>query len=288
MGKALPTGATFSMFLDSLPDILAASDFRSAVSAIANAHRRGLPVILAAGAHLVKCGLSPIINTLIAKGVITTFATNGAGMIHDFELALAGETSEDVKSTLNTGNFVAAQETGMQLNAVTRLAAAQGIGLGAAAGEMINKSPAPHKELSILATCSRMGIPATIHVAIGTDVIHIHPDMDGAAVGAASFQDFKILAAQVSEMGEGGVFLNVGSAVIMPEVFLKALAAARNIGANVSNFVTINLDMIQHYRPRENVLARPVSTGGQSYALTGHHEIMIPLLAAAIQEEIIK
>ena len=288
MGKALPTGATFSMFLDSLPDILAASDFRSAVSAIANAHRRGLPVILAAGAHLVKCGLSPIINTLIAKGVITTFATNGAGMIHDFELALAGETSEDVKSTLNTGNFVAAQETGMQLNAVTRLAAAQGIGLGAAAGEMINKSPAPHKELSILATCSRMGIPATIHVAIGTDVIHIHPDMDGAAVGAASFQDFKILAARVSEMGEGGVFLNVGSAVIMPEVFLKALAAARNIGANVSNFVTINLDMIQHYRPRENVLARPVSTGGQSYALTGHHEIMIPLLAAAIQEEIIK
>lgn len=278
-------GGSFHDFLGTLPDAFAARDFRGVVAAVVSAHRQGRPVILGMGAHPVKVGLSPVIIDLLQRRVVTAIATNGACAIHDFEIALAGQTSEDVGPELCKGTFGMARETGKGLNLAIRRGVAKGLGIGRAVGECIRKGRFPHKDASIFATTARLDIPLTVHVAIGTDIIHMHPEADGAVLGRGSMTDFRLFAAVVADLS-GGVYINLGSAVILPEVFLKALNIARNLGNSVENFTTVNMDFIQHYRPRENVLRRPTAANGRSYALTGHHEIMFPLLAAAILEEL--
>lgn len=272
--------------LDGLPGILAGDDFRQLVSAIASAYSRSKPVIAMMGGHVIKCGLSPVIISMMERGILTGIAMNGAASIHDFEIALIGETSEDVGTNISTGKFGMWEETGRLMNAAVKIDQDNHEGMGKALGRKLVELEAPHLDVSIVATGFRLNIPVTIHVAIGTDIIHQHPEADGAALGATSFTDFRIFASEVSGLGRGGVLLNFGSAVIMPEVFLKALSIARNLGHDVTKFTTANFDMIQHYRPRENVIKRPTSTGGKGYAITGHHEIMIPLLAHAVMDQI--
>ncbi len=279
------SGGSFKDFLKSTPDILAASDLKEIVSAIVNARKKDRPVILGMGAHPIKVGLSPLIINLMENKVITAVAMNGACIVHDFELSLMGHTSEDVDVELCRGTFGMAEETGKTLNRVIKKGIKNGNGLGKAVGDHIAKGKGQHKELSILATAARLDVPASIHVAIGTDIIHMHPEADGAAIGEGSLRDFKLFSSIVADL-KGGVYINLGSAVILPEVFLKAIAVTRNLKYNVKNFTTVNMDFIQHYRCRENVLRRPVLSGGKSYALTGHHEIMFPLLAAAVMEEL--
>jgi deoxyhypusine synthase len=274
---------SFRSFLDSLPDILAAKDFRAVVSAIIQARKKDRPVILGMGAHPIKVGLSPIIIHLMESNVITAIAMNGACIIHDFELAIMGHTSEDVDVELCKGTFGMAEETGKCLNKAIKNGVKKGHGIGKAVGDYILKAKTQFEELSILAAAARMNIPASVHVGIGTDIIHMHPEADGAAIGKGSLQDFKLFSSVIADL-KGGMYINLGSAVIMPEVFLKAVAVTRNLKKNVKNFSTVNMDFFQHYRTRENVLRRPVLSGGASYALTGHHEIMFPLLAAAIME----
>lgn len=276
-------GGSLRQFLERLPDVLAVRDFRSVVEAVLSARRRGRPVILGMGAHPVKLGLAPVIIEMIEKNLITAIATNGACAIHDFEIALAGHTSEDVSAELCTGKFGMAQETGKGLNRAVREGIKRGRGMGAAIGEYIERKAFGNRDKSVFCAGQRLGIPLTVHVAIGTDITHMHPDADGAAIGRASMQDFRLFVSVISDL-EGGVYINLGSAVIMPEVFLKALNLARNLGNRVAEFTTVNMDFMQHYRPRENVLRRPTMTGGRNYALTGHHEIMLPLLAAALIE----
>lgn len=283
LARPLPRGATIAEFLDALPQILAAREFRDLAAAIVQAHRRQRPVLAMLGAHVIKCGLTPLLNDLIRRRVITAVAMNGAGIIHDFELAYIGQTSEDVGSALEDGSFGMARETAEYLNGAAKTAARHGLGLGEAVGRMIAASNWPHKELSLLATCVEHDCPATIHVAIGTDIIHQHPSCDGAAVGKASLTDFRRLAQVVAGL-EGGVVLNLGSAVILPEVFLKAVSVARNLGHRVRNLTAANLDMLRHYRPITNVITRPLSLGGRGIAITGHHELMLPLLYAAVIE----
>ena len=275
----------FKTFIDKLPDILAVNDFRAVVKAIVKSRKNNRHVILGMGAHPIKVGLSPIIIDLMQKGIITAVATNGACIIHDFEISFIGHTSEDVKKELCRGTFGMARETGRYLNKAIKEGIRKGYGIGRSVGEMIHRSKFRVKEKSIFANAYKLGIPATVHVAIGTDIIHMHPEADGSAIGEGSFKDFKLFTSLVSDL-EGGVFINLGSAVIMPEVFLKALTIARNLGNKVENITTVNMDFIQHYRPIENVLRRPTARKGSAYALTGHHEIMFPLLAAAITEEI--
>ncbi len=277
--------ASFKTFMDNLPSFLAASDLKSVVRSVIQARRHDRPVILGMGAHPVKVGLSPVIIDLMRRGVVTALATNGACIIHDFELSLLGRTSEDVASELCAGRFGMARETGKELNEAIRKGVKKGYGIGRSVGEYIFGRKSRFKEKSLFAEGFRLGIPVTVHVAVGTDIIHMHPQTDGAAIGQGSLRDFKLLASVVSDL-EGGVYINLGSAVIMPEVFLKALTIARNLGHKVENITTVNMDFIQHYRPKENVLCRPTMEKGRSYALTGHHEIMFPLLAAAITEEL--
>ncbi|MBM4140475.1 MAG: hypothetical protein FJ242_03125 [Nitrospira sp.] len=277
-------GDTFKTFIDKLPDILASNDFRNVVKAVVGARQHNRPVILGMGAHPIKVGLSPVIIDLIEKGIITALATNGACIIHDFEISLAGHTSEDVAEDLCKGTFGMARETGRYLNRAIKEGVSKGHGIGKSVGEMIHKSKFKFKDKSIFASAFKLDIPATVHVAIGTDIIHMHPDADGSAIGEGSFRDFRLFTSVVSDL-EGGVYINLGSAVIMPEVFLKALTIARNLGNSVEHIITVNIDFIQHYRPRENVLKRPTMKKGTAYALTGHHEIMFPLLAAAVIEE---
>ena len=278
---------SFRSFLDSLPDILAARDFRSVIKAIVRARKKDRPVILGMGAHPIKVGLSPIIVNMIENHIITAVAMNGACIVHDYELALMGHTSEDVDIELCKGTFGMAEETGSDLNRVIKSGVKKGLGIGRAVGDQIMKLKTEFKDLSILAAAARLDIPATVHVAIGTDIIHMHPAADGKAIGEGSLRDFRLLSSVVSDL-KGGVYINLGSAVIMPEVFLKAIAVTRNLKYNVKNFTTVNMDFIQHYRTSENVLRRPVLSGGNSYALTGHHEIMFPMLAAAVTEELVK
>lgn len=275
----------FREFIGSLPDILAAKDFKAVVNAILNARKKGRPVVLGMGAHPIKVGLSPVIINLMEKGVISAVAMNGACIVHDFELSLTGHTSEDVASELCDGSFGMARETGQGLNNAINKGVKQGYGIGQAVGQYILHSRALHEQLSILAAASRLDLPASVHVAIGTDIIHMHPQADGAAIGEGSLRDFKLFCSVISDL-RGGVYINLGSAVILPEVFLKAIAVTRNMKHNVRDFTTVNMDFIQHYRCRENVLRRPVMSGGNSYALTGHHEIMFPLLAAAVMEKV--
>jgi hypothetical protein len=275
---------SFKTFFEKLPSFLAASDMKDIVKAIVSAKKYERPVILGMGAHPLKVGLSPVIIDLMERGVITAVATNGACIIHDFELSLIGHTSEDVANELSTGRFGMARETGRVLNRAISRCAKKGYGIGSSVGEYIANSKNRYRERSIFSCGYRLGIPMTVHVALGTDIIHMHPQADGAVIGKGSLEDFKLLSSVVADL-EGGVYINLGSAVIMPEVFLKALTVARNLGNKIEEFTTVNMDFIQHYRPRENVLKRPTMIRGRSFALTGHHEIMFPLLAAAIIEE---
>jgi len=278
-------GDTIKGFIDKLPHVLAVNDFIATVKAIVRARQNRRPVILGMGAHPIKVGLSPIIIDLMEKNIITAIATNGACIIHDFELSFIGHTSEDVGEELHKATFGMAKETGRYLNRAIISGVKKGYGIGKSVGEMISESRFRFKKKSIFAAACELGIPATVHIAIGTDIIHMHPDAEGCAIGEGSFRDFGLLCSVVSDL-DGGVYINLGSAVIMPEVFLKALTVARNLGSRVEDITTVNMDFIQHYRPRENVLKRPTLQKGSAYALTGHHEIMFPLLAAAIIEEI--
>lgn len=278
---------SFSEFLAGLPDILAAKDLKAVASAIAAAHRKKGTVALGMGAHVIKVGLAPLIIDLMERGVITSIAMNGACVVHDFESAFAGCTSEDVDAELGSGAFGMAEETGKFLNKAIKKNGPEK-GLGRAVGEMIDSSRFPYKDTSIIAAGARLDIPVTVHVALGTDILHIHPQMSGAATGAASMMDFRIFSSVVSTLAEG-IFVNIGSAVIIPEVFLKALTLVRNLGHGVKNFSTVNMDFIQSYRPLTNVVRRPTMGGsGRGYRLTGHHEIMVPLLYWAILEELKK
>jgi hypothetical protein len=277
-------GDTLHSFLGKLPDVLAVRDFREVVKAIVSARKDDRPVILGMGAHPLKLGLSPVIIDLLKRRVVTAVAVNGACAVHDFELALVGHTSEDVATELCTGSFGMAHETGRGVNAAIKKGVKKGYGAGKAMGEYIHKENFPFREKSLFANAFSLDIPITVHIAIGTDIVHMHPQADGAAIGKASMTDFRLFASVVSDL-EGGVYINLGSAVVLPEVFLKALNVARNLGNKVERITTVNMDFIQHYRPRENVLKRPTSLNGRNYALTGHHEIMFPLLAAAVTEE---
>lgn len=278
-----PGGSFRDFFWRGLPDVLAARDIREVALAVARARKDGAPVVLGMGAHPIKVGLSPVIIDLMKRGVITALAANGACIIHDFELAFIGRTSEDVAAELCKGRFGMARETALHLNRAIRKGVRQGLGIGASIGKMISAGRFPHKDKSIFACAYRMGLPATVHVCIGADIIHMHPSADGAAIGEGAHRDFRLLAGVLSGL-EGGVYINLGSAVLLPEVFLKALTVARNLGNTVERITTVDMDFTRHYRPAVNVLARPAMSGGKSYALTGHHEIMLPLLAAAICE----
>ncbi len=269
-------------FLESLPDILKAPDFLTLVDSIVDAHRREKPVIVMMGGHVIKCGLSPLLIALAKRGIITGFAFNGASSIHDFEIALIGETSEDVGAYLRTGKFGMWEETGRLMNEATQGAAKTGMGMGEALGRHLIEMNAPYNDYSLLAAGIQFDIPITVHVAIGTDIIHQHPTANGAAIGETSFTDFRLLTELVRHLEGGGVVLNLGSAVLLPEVFLKALTIARNIGYSISHFITANFDMQQQYRAIENVVKRPTEMGGRGYTFIGHHEIMIPLLVQAV------
>lgn len=278
-------GANLTAFLDSLPSILAADDLKAVIAAVAAAARQRKTIALGMGAHVIKVGLNPILIDLMERGIITAVAMNGAGIIHDLELAMQGQTSEDVAASLGDGSFGMARETGEFLSRAIQTAGDKEIGLGLAVGNTILAEDFPYQDKSLLAACARLEIPATVHVALGTDIIHMHPDFDAAAAGAASHRDFRIFASVVATLEEG-VYLNVGSAVIMPEVFLKATTLVRNLGSQLENFTTVNMDFIRHYRPMTNVVHRPTSGGGRGFNLVGHHEIMLPLLAAGIIEQL--
>jgi hypothetical protein len=265
-------------FLDGLPAVLAVRSFKQLRDAVATAHFRGRPVLAALGGHVIKTGCGPYLNDWIARGVLTGVALNGSAAIHDLELAVAGHTSEDVGARLISGNFGFAQETSELFAAACDQAARQSVGLGAALGEVILARGGPGLDASLLVTALRKGVPATVHVAIGTDIVHMSPRLDGAALGQAALADFRTLCGLVARL-EGGVWLNLGSAVVMPEVFLKTVAVARNLGFSLDGMTTANLDFHQQYRGRLNVLDRP---GGAGIALTGHHELLIPLLHAAV------
>ncbi|MBX6363976.1 MAG: hypothetical protein IRZ00_08915 [Gemmatimonadetes bacterium] len=280
---AHPPGAdrTFRAFLDSLPDILEARSFRAVVDAVVEAARGGRGVLVMLGGHVVKTGLSPVLIDLMRRGVITHVATNGSAVIHDYELARWGGTSEDVEAGLADGTFGMAEETGREMNEALRRGAAESWGMGEALGRALEaRSDLAAPGLSLLLAARRLGIGLTVHAGIGAEIIHQHPAADGAALGATSLRDFRRLAAHLPRL-EGGVVLNLGSAVIMPEVFLKALTVCRNVnGGAPRSFVSADFDMIRHYRPRVNVVERPTRTGGgRGYQITGHHEIMVPLRA---------
>jgi hypothetical protein len=265
-----------------LPDQLAALALREAIERTVTAHRAGRPVVAMLGGHVIKVGVSPCLIELIDRGVITHLAMNGAAAIHDVEIARQGRTSEDVEAHLHAGTFGMVDETGDFMNGASRVGRSRGEGLGECWGRSLTEAAAPHLAVSLLGRAWQRGIPATVHVALGTDTIHHHPACDGAALGELSLRDFRIFAATLAE-ARGSVTLNIGSAVILPEVFLKALAVARNLGADLGGLTTVNFDQIQHYRPRVNVVERPTrGPGGRGLALTGHHEIMIPLFTGGV------
>ncbi len=274
-------------WLDGLPRILAGNSFRAVVDAIAQARSRQRAIIWGLGGHVIKCGLAPVLIDLMRRGFATAFAMNGSAAIHDFEIALSGQTSEDVEAVLPDGRFGVAEETGREFNRAISGGDSEGLGIGESLGRWLELIATPrHAQCSLLLQAYRHGAPVTVHVAIGTDTPHTHPAADAAAIGSGSHRDFRLLCSYVTELNGGGVYLNVGSAVIMPEVFLKAVSAVRNLGHPLSEFTTANFDFLQHYRPRVNVVERPhARSGGGGYAITGHHELMIPLLAAALIEK---
>jgi hypothetical protein len=280
--KPFTRGATFQQWLDSLPAILGARDVRRVVQAIVDAKSAGAGIVWGIGAHVIKTGVSPLLVDLMHRGYVSALATNGAGIIHDFEIALSGSTSEDVDEALGPGRFGMAEETGRLLNEAIREAAEKRLGLGQAVGAFLAARNPPHADRSLAVTAHRLGIPLTAHVAVGTDIIHMHPDASGAAIGEASLRDFRYFTSCVARLG-AGVYLNCGSAVVLPEVFLKAVALARNQGIALDRLTTVNIDFLRHYRPQTNVVSRPVAgTQGTGISLVGHHEILIPLIAAAV------
>ncbi|MGB7433920.1 MAG: hypothetical protein WBR26_22325 [Candidatus Acidiferrum sp.] len=290
---ASPTsrGASFTKFLDSLPKTLAAQDLRKLGASIHAARRNKRAILWGIGGHVIKVGLAPVLIDLIEKGFVSGIAMNGAALIHDFELAMAGGTSEDVEAALGKGQFGMAEETGWGINEIAKLGQRIRIGYGEAAGQYLTSGIVEPKypELSLIVAAYKKRIPLTIHLAIGTDTPHMHPSVDGAALGAASLHDFRLFCALVKQMDSGGVYLNWGSAVLLPEIFLKAVSVIRNLGAPLRSITTANFDFIQHYRPIMNVVKRPTSASNlkkdqasKGFAITGHHEIMLPLLAATL------
>lgn len=290
---AKPPAANGSLlkFLDSLPDILATSDLRHVLSAILRARKERKAILWGIGGHVIKVGLGPVLIDLMRRGFVSGIAMNGAALIHDFEIALAGNTSEDVEAAIGDGRFGMAEETGEYVNEISKLAARIRIGYGEAAGQFLRSGviDVPYAESSVLAAAYRHRVPVTIHLAIGTDVPHMHPAADGASLGIATYYDFRLFSALVKEMHPGGVYLNWGSAVLLPEVFLKAVSIVRNLGIPLRPVTTANFDFVQHYRPLQNVVKRPTASAPGSrgveshgYAITGHHEILLPLVAAAL------
>ena len=279
-------GKSFSGFLDSLPNILKAKDLRLVSSDIIAARRKKKAVIFMCGAHVIKCGLNPVLIELIRKKVITCICLNGAGIIHDFELAFQGKTSEDVAENLKTGKFGMGRETADFLNCSVKQGVKKGFGLGYSVANAMAGAKLPHKELSLIYNAYKHKVPVCVFVGIGSDIIHQHRSFDAASTGEGSLRDFHILVENIRSLNNGGVAANFGSAVLLPEVFLKALNLCRNLGNKVKDFTTANFDMVYHYRPAQNVVSRPVMSGGRGYYIIGHHEIMIPLLAQAVIEKI--
>jgi len=295
-GAFLPAeGATASELLASLPDVLGVKEFRAVVGAIVDAVGAKRPVVMAMGGHVVKVNCGPVVIDLIERGVVTAVVCNGATAIHDVEIATIGQTSEEVAETIRDGSFGMVRETMDFFAVATRLASGERIGLGEAVGRLLTEQRAPHVGCSILAAAYRAGIPACIHVALGTDTVHMAPEADGAKIGAATMHDFRLVCSVVADLGAadspaaghgaGGVWLNVGSAVVLPEVFLKAVSVARNLGADLEAMTTANFDMLRHYRPRANVVLRPTAPG-RGHEVVGHHEFLLPLLRQAVIEEL--
>lgn len=282
--KPYPPAGGVTALVRSLPRILAAESFTAVLAALRRAKSENKPILWGMGGHVIKCGLAPIFIDLIDRGYATGFVMNGAAAIHDFEIAIAGHTSEDVEAVLPDGRFGSAEETGRQMNEAIAEGFRDRIGMGESLGRRLDRIADPRFAAhSLVLSAWRAAVPLTVHVAVGTDTPHTHPAADPAAIGAATHHDFRLLCTLIGEMNEGGVYLNVGSAVVLPEVFLKAVSAVRNLGNPLLNFTTVNLDFLQHYRPKANVVDRPhAKAGGRGYTLTGHHEIMIPLLAAAL------
>jgi hypothetical protein len=279
--KAPVPGQTVAAFVEALPDILAGADFKAVVAALRAARESHRGIIWGMGAHVIKTGVSPVLIDLMERGFVSALAMNGAGVIHDFELALSGSTSEDVDEALGPGRFGMAEETATLLNAAINEGVAGGLGIGQAVAARLTAMNPAQAHLSLLCAAARLEIPVTVHVAIGTDIIHMHPHASGAAIGEGSLRDFRYFVSNVARL-KGGVYLNCGSAVVLPEVFLKAVALARNAGIPLDGLTTVNIDFMRMYRPHTNVVSRPVSGIGKGYSLVGHHEILIPLIAAAV------
>jgi deoxyhypusine synthase len=274
---------SFSHFIQSLPDILAGMDFKDFLKIMGRAKTRKKAIVFAMGAHVLKVGLSPVLLKLMEEGWITGLAMNGAGIIHDFEISFAAQTSEEVADHIKDGRFGMAEETGELLNMAINSAAEKDLGIGEAVGEFIESSDFAHRELSILAAAYRLNIPTTVHVAIGTDIIHFHRKADGGALGKATLRDFFLFCTLCEKLEGGGVFINLGSAVILPEIFLKAVTCVRNKGVALENFSTAVFDFRHHYRPFQNVVNRPLGKKGRGFYFIGHHEIMVPLLASSLR-----
>jgi deoxyhypusine synthase len=283
--KTCQKGVSFKDFLNGLPHILAGNGLRSVITAMAEAAANKKTIILGIGAHVIKVGLSPVVIDLMERGIITCVAMNGAGIIHDVELAMVGHTSEDVAAAIDDGSFGMAEDTSVFLGKALAESRRDSDGLGKAVGRAIEEKRLPFSKQSILAAGFRLGIPVTVHVAIGTDIIHMHPQFDAARTGSATHRDFRLFSSVVATLQQG-VYLNVGSAVVLPEIFLKAVALVRNLGRTLDHFTTVNLDMITHYRPLTNVIRRPTASGGKGVNLVGHHEIMLPLIAAGVIEQL--
>ncbi|MGH9389528.1 MAG: hypothetical protein ACRD1Z_07925 [Vicinamibacteria bacterium] len=282
IGKPAASGGSFRDFWQGLPDILAGRDLRELVSRMKSARENERAILWGLGAHVIKVGLSPLLVDLMERGFVSGLALNGAGIIHDFEMALVGETSEEVSESLGAGKFGMAEETGSLLNRAINEGVAASLGLGESVGAFLAELSPPYQNLSLLSNAYRLAIPVTVHVAVGTDVIHMHPQASGEAIGKGSLTDFRLFASLARGLDGGGVYLNFGSAVLLPEVFLKAVSVVRNLGYPLTDFSTANFDFIRHYRPRVNVVERPVMGSGRGFDFVGHHEILMPLLAAAL------
>ncbi len=276
-------GGSFKSFWDSLPGILAASDMKRVVAAIRRARDRGKPIIWLMGAHVIKVGLSPMIIDLMKNGYVSAVGLNGAGAIHDVEIAMVGATSEDVAAGIHDGTFGMSKETSDFINTAVNAGVIEGLGFGEAVGLAVESERLSYRDKSILASAARMKVPATVHIALGTDIVHIHPSFDAACAGEASHRDFRIMADVISRVGNGGVIVNVGSAVILPLIVEKSLSIARNLGRNVSKFTGVNLDFIQHYRPNLNPVKRARELDGEGISITGHHELTVPIIYWALK-----
>lgn len=283
--RATSPDSTFNQFWDSLPNILAAAELKELVGRLNEARKAGKPILWGMGGHVIKVGLAPVLIDLIQNGWVQGLAMNGSATIHDFEIALSGSTSEEVEVELQSGHFGMAEETGAELNQALRQGAGGDLGAGEAIGRWLAERQPLFGSLSLQMAAYENRIPVTVHIAIGSDIIHNHPSVSGEALGKCSHQDFRLLASLVAEMDEGGAYINLGSAVILPEVFLKTVTLVRNTGRRLEHFTTANFDFIQHYRPTQNVVKRPTIGGGRGFAFTGHHEIMVPLLAAALKQQ---